>query len=187
MHRPQRCSRNSSGPRVGSDLVDYKSQLDRHDARADVVRNTSLDVQGATSPWPSGDNGTGVLGLLLAFRTNQAYERHWSCGKALAELQKVLQNMLRYAAHLSRDDWATRLLLNRIVKWFDTNFAEVISTGLLQQRSEEPTSCVTWARDAPRRGGSVPQQQVDSMLRPATRCEFAELSAFVQYAFVNAA
>ena len=47
----------------------------------------------------------GVLGLLLAFRTNQAYERHWSCGKALAELQKVLQSMLRYAAHLSRDDW----------------------------------------------------------------------------------
>ncbi|CAJ1347169.1 unnamed protein product [Effrenium voratum] len=47
----------------------------------------------------------GVLGLLLAFRTNQAYERHWSCGKALAELQKVLQTMLRYAAHLSRDDW----------------------------------------------------------------------------------
>lgn len=25
----------------------------------------------------------------------QAYERHWSCGKALAELQKVLQSMLR--------------------------------------------------------------------------------------------
>lgn len=47
----------------------------------------------------------GVLGLLLAFRTNQAYERHWSCGKALADLQKVLQSMLRYAAHLSRDDW----------------------------------------------------------------------------------
>ncbi|CAK9100242.1 UPF0187 protein RSc3414 [Durusdinium trenchii] len=47
----------------------------------------------------------GVLGLLLAFRTNQAYERHWSCGKTLAELQKVLQTMLRYAAHLSRDDW----------------------------------------------------------------------------------
>ena len=29
----------------------------------------------------------------------QAYERHWSCGKALADLQKVLQSMLRPAAN----------------------------------------------------------------------------------------
>ncbi|CAE7610634.1 unnamed protein product [Symbiodinium natans] len=59
----------------------------------------------------------GVLGLILAFRTNQAgelfsdmvvfeaYERHWSCAKQLTEMQRVLQTMLRYAAHLSRDDW----------------------------------------------------------------------------------
>jgi len=47
----------------------------------------------------------GVLGLLLAFRTNQAYERHWSCAKQLTEMCRVLQTMLRYASHLSRDDW----------------------------------------------------------------------------------
>lgn len=47
----------------------------------------------------------GVLGLLLAFRTNQAYERHWSSCKTWAEIQAIIHNMTRLASQLSRSHW----------------------------------------------------------------------------------
>ena len=38
---------------------------------------------------------TDILREPLVVPPGKAYERHWSCGKTLAELQKVLQTMLR--------------------------------------------------------------------------------------------
>lgn len=43
----------------------------------------------------------GVLGLLLAFRTNQAYERFWSSCKSWSHLHVHLHNFARIAAQLS--------------------------------------------------------------------------------------
>jgi predicted membrane chloride channel (bestrophin family) len=43
----------------------------------------------------------GVLGLLLAFRTNQAYERFWSSCKLWSALHSHLHNFARIAAQLS--------------------------------------------------------------------------------------
>lgn len=43
----------------------------------------------------------GVLGLLLAFRTNQAYERYWSSCKLWTQLHAAAHNMARLASHLS--------------------------------------------------------------------------------------
>jgi len=48
----------------------------------------------------------GVLGLLLAFRTNSAYERHWSACRSLSELQNTTMSMARLASHLGRTDFA---------------------------------------------------------------------------------
>lgn len=39
-----------------------------------------------------------ILGLLLAFRTNQAYGRYWSACNAFAQIHRVSQNMARLAA-----------------------------------------------------------------------------------------
>lgn len=45
-----------------------------------------------------------VLGLLLAFRTNQAYGRYWSACQGWTEIHATVQNMLRTAATLVSDD-----------------------------------------------------------------------------------
>lgn len=55
----------------------------------------------------------GVLGLLLAFRTNQAYERHWTSCKAWAEIHKTLHNMARLAWQLSQTDWDSYMCIMR--------------------------------------------------------------------------
>merc|ERR1712046_416470 len=47
----------------------------------------------------------GVLALLLAFRTNQAFDRHWSSCKAWAETQKALHNFTRMASYVSQTDY----------------------------------------------------------------------------------
>lgn len=45
-----------------------------------------------------------VLGLLLAFRTNQAYGRYWSACQSWAEMDSTLHNMARTASSLAGDD-----------------------------------------------------------------------------------
>jgi len=45
-----------------------------------------------------------VLGLLLAFRTNQAYGRYWSACQSWTELHATVQNMLRTAAAVAGED-----------------------------------------------------------------------------------
>lgn len=46
----------------------------------------------------------GVLGLLLAFRTNQAYGRYWRATEAFGELRDALVAATNKAAHLNAED-----------------------------------------------------------------------------------
>eukprot|EP00929_Paragymnodinium_shiwhaense_P076654 TRINITY_DN39445_c0_g1_i1.p1 TRINITY_DN39445_c0_g1~~TRINITY_DN39445_c0_g1_i1.p1 ORF type:complete len:459 (-),score=47.77 TRINITY_DN39445_c0_g1_i1:302-1678(-) len=55
----------------------------------------------------------GALGLLLAFRTNQAFERHWSSCRAWAELHGVLHNISRLASHIAGTDYPLYLAILR--------------------------------------------------------------------------
>jgi len=47
----------------------------------------------------------GVLGLLLAFRTNSAYERHWGACRTLTEMQQTTMTMARLASHLEQTEF----------------------------------------------------------------------------------
>jgi len=60
----------------------------------------------------------GVLGLLLAFRTNQAYTRYWSSCQSLAELQQTVQNLARLAGHVIDSDPKLYLAIMRHLKAF---------------------------------------------------------------------
>ena len=55
----------------------------------------------------------GTLGLLLAFRTNQAFERYWSACSAWAQLHRVSHNVARVASHFSLSDARTYTALLR--------------------------------------------------------------------------
>ena len=59
----------------------------------------------------------GVLGLLLAFRTNQAFERYWSACSAWAQLHRVSHNVARVGASVAYLDprMYTSLLRHLIV------------------------------------------------------------------------
>ena len=55
----------------------------------------------------------GVLGLLLAFRTNQAFSRYWSAAQAWADVHKVAHNFARLASPLAAVDASSYATLMR--------------------------------------------------------------------------
>mmetsp|Transcript_159574 Transcript_159574/g.306343 ORF Transcript_159574/g.306343 Transcript_159574/m.306343 type:complete len:521 (-) Transcript_159574:101-1663(-) len=47
----------------------------------------------------------GILGLLLAFRTNQAWTRYWSAAQAWAEVHRILHNLCRLSGQILNRRW----------------------------------------------------------------------------------
>ena len=72
------------------------------------------------APWLVHSLLGGVLGLLLAFRTNQAYERYWSACRSWTEIHAAVHSMMRtvscYAGPDGRQSRGDRLLSGSVLR-----------------------------------------------------------------------
>jgi putative membrane protein len=84
-----------------------------------------------------------VLGLLLVFRTNTAYERWWEGRRIWGNLVDASRNMaIKLNAYLPADDTVSRIYFSKMIPNYFFAMKEHMRTGVKFDELEEPTSGV---------------------------------------------
>ena len=89
-----------------------------------------------------------VLGLLLAFRTNQAYNRYWSACSAWATIHKASHNLARQASHLYFQTPDSDIVSNRFASFGYPSFVRhlvALPISLKQRLRGAPNPTELWA------------------------------------------
>ena len=89
-----------------------------------------------------------VLGLLLAFRTNQAYTRYWSACTAWATIHKASHNLARQASHLYFQPPDSDVVSNRFASFGYPSFVRhlvALPISLKQRLRGAPNPTELWA------------------------------------------
>lgn len=81
----------------------------------------------------------GVLGILLAFRSNQAYGRYWRATEAFGELRDALVSVARRAAYLNDSEDAKEQRLYRAIVRHLIAVPVAVTQGLKGRASSEET------------------------------------------------